>query len=50
MLFPADGDREVPGEEGQPAKQEGAHDDAQGDEGLVLLAPAGVDAVALTQP
>ena len=46
----ADGHSEVPGEERQPAEQEGPHDDAQGDEGLVLLAPGGVDAVALAEP
>ena len=33
-LLPADGDGQVPGEEGQPAQQEGPHDYAQGDEGL----------------
>ena len=46
----ADGHGQVPGEEGQPADEEGAHDDAQGDEGLVLLPPGRVDSVPLTQP
>ena len=46
----ADGDCEVPGEEGQPAEEEGAEHDAQGDERLVLLAPRSVDAVPLTEP
>ena len=39
--IPTDGDCEVPGEEGEPAEEEGPHDDAQGDEGLVLLPPHG---------
>ena len=46
----ADGDCEVPGEEGQPAEEEGAEHDAQRHEGLVLLPPRRVDAVPLTQP
>lgn len=46
----ADGDGQVPQEEGQPAEQEGAHDDAQRHERLVLLAPRRVDAVALAEP
>jgi hypothetical protein len=46
----ADGDGEVPGEEGEPAEEEAAQDDAQGHKGLVLLAPRGVDAVALAEP
>ena len=37
--IPADGDGEVPGEEGQPAEEEGPHHHAQGHEGLVLLPP-----------
>ncbi len=39
----------IPGEEGKPAEKEGAHDDAQGDEGLVLLAPRGVDTMPLAK-
>ena len=46
----ADGDREVPREEGQPAEEEGAEHDAQRHERLVLLAPRRVDAVPLTEP
>ena len=46
----ADGDGEVPGEEGQPAEEEGAQHDAQRHEGLVLLPPRRVDAVPLPQP
>lgn len=46
----ADGHRQVPGEEGEPADQEGAHHDAQSHEGFVLLPPGGVDPVALPQP
>ena len=38
-----------PGEEGEPAEEEGAHDDAQGDEGLVLLAPRGMDSMSLAK-
>ena len=37
----ADGDGEVPGEEGEPAEEEGAQHDAQRHEGLVLLPPHG---------
>ncbi len=37
----------APGEEGEPAEQEGAHDDAEGDEGLVLLPPRCVNPVPL---
>ena len=48
--LPTDGHSQVPGEEGQPAEEECAHHDAQGDEGLVLLAPGRVDAVPLSQP
>ncbi len=50
VLLSADGDGEVPREEWEPAEEEGAHDDAQGHEGLVLLAPGSVDAVALAEP
>jgi len=49
-LLAADGHGQVPGEEGQPTQEEGAHDDAQRDEGLVLLPPTGVNAVALSKP
>ena len=48
--LPADGGGEVPGEEGQPAEEEGAEHDAQRHEGLVLLPPRRVDAVPLPQP
>ncbi len=37
----------APVEEGEPAEQEGAHDDAEGDEGLVLLPPRRVNPVPL---
>lgn len=45
----ADGHGQVPDEEGQPAEEEGPHDDAQRDEGLVLLAPGRVDAMPLAK-
>ena len=46
----ADGGGQVPGEEGEPAEEEGAEHDAQRHEGLVLLPPRRVDAVPLPQP
>ena len=36
---PADGDGEVPGEEGEPAEKEGPHHHTQRHEGLVLPPP-----------
>ena len=35
----ADGDSQVPGEEGQPAQQESSHHDSQCYKGLVFLSP-----------
>ena len=46
----ADRHREVPREEGQPAEEEGPHNDAQGHEGLVLFAPRSVNAMSLAEP
>ena len=40
---------QVPGEEGEPADQEGAHHDPQRHEGLVFLPPRGVDSLSLFQ-
>ena len=36
---PADGDCEVPGEEGEPAEEEGSHHHPQGHECLVFFPP-----------
>ena len=47
---PTEGDGEVPAEEGHPADEESAHDDAEGDESFVLFPPGGVDAMALAEP
>ena len=46
----ADGDREVPREEGQPTDEEAAEHDAQRDERLVLLTPGRVDPMTLAEP
>ena len=45
----ADGGGQVPGEEGQPADEEGAHHHPQRHEGLVLLPPRRVDSLSLFQ-
>ena len=47
--LPADGGGQVPGEEGEPADEEGAHHHPQGHEGLVFLPPRGVDSLSLFQ-
>ena len=46
----ADRHGQVPGEEGEPADEKGAHHDAQSHESLVLLPPRRVDSVTLAQP
>lgn len=45
----ADGGGQVPGEEGEPADQEGAHHHPQCHEGLVFLPPRGIYSFSLFQ-
>ena len=47
--LPADGGGEVPGEEGQPAHQEGSHHHPQRHERLVLLPPRRVHTLPFPQ-
>ena len=49
-VLAADRHCQVPGEKREPAQQEGAHHDAKGHEGFVLLSPRCVNSMPLAKP